>query len=50
MKLGIIVNTNDAETAWNALRLSNEAVTAGNEVKMFIQGDRLLIMSSKRLR
>ena len=38
MKLGIIVNTNDAETAWNALRLGNEALAAGNETTMFLLG------------
>ncbi len=26
MKLGIIVNTNNPETVWNALRLGNEAL------------------------
>ncbi len=31
MKLGIILNTNDPETAWNALRLGNEALAKGNE-------------------
>ena len=38
MKLGIIVNTNDPETAWNALRLGNEALSTGNEVSMFLLG------------
>ena len=38
MKLGIIVNTKDPETAWNALRLGNEALSAGNEVKVFLLG------------
>ncbi len=38
MKLGIIVNTNDLETAWNALRLGNEALSTGNEVSMFLLG------------
>jgi hypothetical protein len=26
MKLGIIINTDDPETAWNALRLGNTAL------------------------
>lgn len=39
MKLGIIVDTKDPETAWNALRLGNEALTASNEVSMFLLGD-----------
>ena len=38
MKLGIIVNTNDPETAWNALRLGNEALSTGNEASMFLLG------------
>ncbi len=38
MKLGIIVNSNDAETAWNALRLGNEALAGGNEASMFLLG------------
>ena len=38
MKLGIIVNTNDAETAWNALRLGNEALAGGNETNVFLLG------------
>ena len=31
MKLGIIINTNDAEKAWNALRLGYTALAAGSE-------------------
>jgi len=38
VKLGIILNTNDPETAWNALRLGSEALGAGNEVGMFLLG------------
>lgn len=38
MKLGIILNTNDPETAWNALRLGNEALGSGNEVTVFLLG------------
>ena len=38
MKLGIIVNTNDPETAWNALRLGNETLSTGNETSMFLLG------------
>ena len=36
MKLGIIINTNDPETAWNALRLGNKALGAGNRVRVFL--------------
>jgi uncharacterized protein involved in oxidation of intracellular sulfur len=38
MKLGIIVNTNDPEKAWNALRLGNETLSTGNEANMFLLG------------
>ncbi len=38
VKLGIIVNTNDPEKAWNALRLANEAFSNGNEANMFLLG------------
>ena len=38
MKLGIIMNTNDPETAWNALRLANETLSTGNKVSMFLLG------------
>ncbi len=39
MKLGIIMNTNDPETAWNALRLGNESLSRGSEVSLFLLGD-----------
>ena len=38
MRLGIIVNTNDSESAWNALRLGNEALAGGNETTVFLLG------------
>ena len=38
MKLGIILNSNDPETAWNALRLGNEALSTGNQVNIFLLG------------
>ena len=38
MKLGIIVNTNDTETIWNALRLGNEALAGGNETSIYLLG------------
>ena len=38
MKLGIILNTNHPETAWNALRLADKAIGAGNEVNVFLLG------------
>ena len=47
MKLGIIVNTKDHETAWNALRLGNEALSAENEVSVFLLGSGVEIVSIK---
>ncbi len=38
MKLTIILNSNDPETAWNALRLANTALGAGHEVSVFLMG------------
>ncbi len=38
MKLGLILNTNDPETSWNALRLGNEAMTDGHETNLFLLG------------
>jgi uncharacterized protein involved in oxidation of intracellular sulfur len=38
MKLGIILNSNDPETAWNALRLGNTALGADHEVSLFLMG------------
>ncbi len=47
MKLCIIVNTKDHETAWNALRLGNEALSAENEVSVFLLGSGVEIVSIK---
>jgi len=47
VKLGIIVNTNDPETAWNALRLGNEALNTGNEVSLFLLGSGVEIENIK---
>ena len=47
MKLGIIVNTNDPEKAWNALRLGNEALAGGNETGLFLLGSGVEIVSIK---
>lgn len=38
MKLGIVLDTNDPETAWNGLRLGNENMSRGNEVSLFLIG------------
>ena len=38
MKLGIVLNTNAPETAWNALRLGHTALVANNQVSVFLMG------------
>src|SRR4030067_439699 len=38
MKLAIIINNNDPETAWNALRLGNTSLGAGHGVSVFLMG------------
>ena len=38
MRLGIIINTSDPETAWNGLRLGNEALAGGSEASIFLLG------------
>ncbi|MEK6843676.1 MAG: DsrE family protein [Candidatus Micrarchaeota archaeon] len=38
MKLGIILNTNDPESAWNAFRLGNAALKQAHEVGIFLLG------------
>ncbi len=36
MKLGIILETNDPEQAWNGVRFANAALKRGHEVKIFL--------------
>lgn len=36
MKLGVIISSNDAETAWNALRYANYSLGQNDEVKIFL--------------
>ena len=38
MNLGIVLNTNDAETAWNAFRLANAAIGKGHKTSVFLLG------------
>jgi sulfur relay (sulfurtransferase) complex TusBCD TusD component (DsrE family) len=47
MKLGIVLNTNVAETAFNALRLANTALGAGHSVNIFLLGPGVEIESIK---
>lgn len=36
MKLGIVIYSTDDETVWNAFRLGNFALKAGDQVKVFL--------------
>ena len=36
MKLGIVINTNNPEKSWNALRLGNTALKEGHDVSVFL--------------
>ena len=38
MKIGIILNTNDAETCWNCFRFCNEALKNSHAIKIFLLG------------
>ncbi len=38
MKIGIILNTNDAESCWNCFRFGNEALKNAHSVKIFLLG------------
>jgi uncharacterized protein involved in oxidation of intracellular sulfur len=36
MKFGIIIETNEPEKAWNAVRFANASLKKGHEVKIFL--------------
>lgn len=38
VKIGVVVNTNDPETAWNALRFGTTALQSNHQVKIFLLG------------
>ncbi|RUM89587.1 MAG: sulfur reduction protein DsrE [Thermodesulfatator sp.] len=39
MKWGIVISTNKAEKAWNAVRLANFALKAGDTVTIYLIGE-----------
>ena len=39
MKIGIIIETKEAEKAWNAFRFATTAKKQGNDVKVFLMGE-----------
>ncbi len=46
MNLLFIISTDDAETAYNAMRLANVAVTKGDDVSVFMLGKGVLFEQS----
>jgi uncharacterized protein involved in oxidation of intracellular sulfur len=38
MKLGLIIQSDDPETVWNALRFANTSLKAHHDVQMFLLG------------
>jgi uncharacterized protein involved in oxidation of intracellular sulfur len=36
MKLGVVIYSNDSESVWNAFRFGNFALSAGDEVQVFL--------------
>ena len=38
MKIGIVLNSNEPETAWNAFRFGVESLDKGHTVKLFLLG------------
>ena len=38
MKLGVVVGSCDAETAWNAFRFAIQAIDSGHAVRVFLLG------------
>lgn len=46
MKYLLVLNTNEAETAWNALRLGSTALARGHGVSLFLLGAAVEIESS----
>ena len=47
MKIGLILNTNDAETCWNCFRFGNEAISKNHSVKVFLLGKGVEVESVK---
>ena len=45
MRLGIIIETNEPEKAWNAVRFGNAALKQGHEVKIFLMSAGVEIVS-----
>lgn len=38
MKIGVVLNTNEAESCWNCFRFGNEALAKNHSVKVFLLG------------
>lgn len=38
MKIGVLLSSNDSESAWNAFRFANTARDGGHDVRVFLMG------------
>jgi len=47
MKFAIILNSNNPETSWNALRLGNQAMADGHDTNLFLLGPGVELEKSK---
>ncbi len=47
MKIGVILNTNEAESVWNCFRFGNGALKSNHSVKIFLLGRGVEIESVK---
>lgn len=44
MKIGVMIETNEAEKAWNGVRFANTALKHGHEVKIFLMSSGVEIL------
>ena len=45
MNIGVIIETKEAEKAWNAVRFANQCTVMGHEVKVFLMGEAVEIVN-----
>ncbi len=50
MKIGVILNTNDAETCWNCFRFGDEAISKNHLIKIFLLGRGVEVESVKDIK
>ena len=50
MRIGMILNTDDAETCWNCFRFGNEALKSNHSVEVFLLGNGVKVEDVKDIR